>query len=248
MRKDTYYTDPTEVDQRVFAKLGPPDHYLRRVKQVINVERLRTLVTDCYSPAMGRTAADPVRWIKLDFLQFHYMLSDREVMATAQVHVAFRFFLDLSLESRLPVPSLLAQFQTRLGSERHQVRFDQVVSQAREHGLMHDRLRLKDATHIVANIAVPTTLQLVAQTRQRRLESARPYRPEQVAQDETEALRLHQVTADLKDLDRLAARVAHLRAMVAGADRLQQEWDLCLRPPSARVNRLSRRWRWPTGC
>ena len=84
--------------------------------------------------------------------------------------------------------------------------------------------------------------------RQRLLESARPYRPEQVAQDETEALRLHQVTADLKDLDRLAARVAHLRAVVAWADRLQQELGPVPAPPDRTRHRLSRRWRWPTGC
>ena len=223
MLQDTYYTEPTEVDQLVFEKLVPPDHYLRRVKQVINFERFRDQVKDCYSESMGRTAQDPVRMIKLEFLQGHYTLSDREVIAAAQVNVAFRWFLDLSLESRLPVPSLLSQFRTRLGSERHRELFDQVVAQAREHGLMHDRLRLKDATHIVANIAVPTTLALVAQTRQRLLESARPYQPERVAQEEAEAVRLRQVTSDLKDVTRLAARVAHLRAIVAWADRLQHE-------------------------
>src|SRR6266508_4483680 len=98
MLKDNYYTEPTEVDQLVFAKLVPPDHYLQRVKQLLDFERFRELVKDCYSPAMGRTAEDPVRLIKLEFLQFHYRLSDREVIATAQVNVAFRFFLDLSLE------------------------------------------------------------------------------------------------------------------------------------------------------
>ena len=223
MLKDTYYTEPTEVDQLVFAKLVPPDHYLRRVKQLIDFDRFRDLVKDCYSAAMGRTAEDPVRMIKLEFLQCHYTLSDRDVIAEAQVNVAFRFFLDLSLDSRLPVPSWLSQFRTRLGSERHRGLFDQVVSQAREHGLMHDRWRRKDATHVLANIAVPTTLQLVAQTRQRLLERARFYWPERVAQEEAEAVRLRQVTADLKEVERLAARVAHLRAIVAWADALSQE-------------------------
>lgn len=174
MLKESYYTAPTEIDQLVFAKLVPPDHYLRRVKQCIDFERFRDLVTDCYSPAMGRTAEDPVRMLKLEFLPFHYQLSDREVMAAAQVNIAFRFFLDLALESRLPVPSVLSQFRTRLGVERHQALFDQLVTQAREQGLIRDRLRLKDATHILANIAVPSTLGLVAQTRQRLLAAARP--------------------------------------------------------------------------
>ena len=199
MLKESYYTAPTEMDTLVFEKLVPPDHYLRRVKQCIDFERFRALVKDCYSAAMGRTAEDPVRLIKLAFLQFHYNLSDREVVAAAEVNVAFRFFLDLALESRVPVPSLLAQFRTRLGVERHQALFDQLVTQAREQGLIRDRLRLKDATHILANIAVPSTLGLVAQARQQLLEAARPYAPQRVAAEEAEVARLRQVTADLKD-------------------------------------------------
>ena len=134
MLKESYYTEPTEMDTLIFEKLVPPDHYLRRVKQCLDFERFRDLLKDCYSPALGRTAEDPVRILKLAFLQFHYRLSDREVVATAQVNVAFRFFLDLSLASRLPVPSLLTQFRTRVGVERHQALFDQLVPQAREQG------------------------------------------------------------------------------------------------------------------
>ena len=174
MLKERYYTDPTEVDQMVFAQLVPPDHYLRQVKRLIDFEPFRDLVKDCYSPAMGRTAEDPVRVMKLTFLQFHDNLADRDVMAAAQVNVAFRYVLDRSLTSRLPVPSLLSQFRMRLGMARYQALFDQVVTQARAYGLIRDRLRLKDATHVLANIAVPSTLRLVAQTRQRLLDAARP--------------------------------------------------------------------------
>ena len=34
MLKESYYTEPTELDTLVFEKLVPPDHYLRRVKPV----------------------------------------------------------------------------------------------------------------------------------------------------------------------------------------------------------------------
>ncbi len=231
MLKDNYYTEPTEIDTLVFEKLVPPDHYLRRVKQLSDFERFRDLVADCYSPAMGRTAHDPVRMIKLAFLQFHYTLSDREVIATAQVNVAFRFFLDLSLESPWPVPSLLTQFRMRLGTERHQVLFDQLVTQAREYGLIRDRLRLKDATHVLANIAVPSTLRLVAQTRQRLFDTARPYAPEQVATDEAEAELVRQATADLPDMERLVARGAHLRALVAWGDTGHQTLEIMSTAP-----------------
>ncbi|MGB9724007.1 MAG: IS1182 family transposase [Chloroflexia bacterium] len=198
----------------------PADHYLRRVKALIDFEAFRDLLRDVYSPNRGRPAEDPVLLVKLEFLEFHYGLSDREVIAEAQVNVAFRFFLDLSLDSPLPSPALLSQFRTRLGEERHQALFDEIVRQAREHGLVKDRLRLKDATHVVANVAVPAALELVAQVRQRLLEALRPYAPERVAEEEREASIIRTATADLKDEERLAYRVAHLQQIVAWADEL----------------------------
>jgi len=239
MLKESYYTEPTKMDTLVFEKLVPPDHYLRRVKQCLDFERFRDLLKDCYSAAMGRTAEDPVRMLKLAFLQFHYRLSDREVVAAAQVNVAFRLFLDLSLESRLPVPSLLAQFRTRLGVERHQALFDHLVTQAREQGLVRDRLRLKDATHVLANIAVPSTLRLVAQTRQRLLEAARPDAPERVAAEEAEAAVVRQATADLPDTDRLVARVRQLQRIVAWADGVQQNLGPLLASPDPERTRFA---------
>ena len=236
MLKERDDTEPTEVDQMVCAQLVPPDHSLRQVKRVIDCEQFRDLVKDCDRPAMGRTAEDPVRVMKLTFLQFHDHLSDREVMAAAQVHVACRYVLDLSLTSRLPVPSVLSQFRTRLGVARYQALFDQVVTPAREYGLIRDRLRLKDATHVLANIAVPSTLRLVAQTRQRVLDAARPYAPEQVAADEAEAEVVRQATVDLPDMDRLVARVTHLRAIVTWADAVQQALgSLPVAPDKART-------------
>jgi len=77
---------------------------------------------------------------------------------------------------------------------------------------------------------LPSTLRLVAQTRQGLLDAARPYAPARVAAEEAEMDRLRQVTTDLKDVDRLAHRAAHLRARVAWADGLQQ--DLGPRPAS----------------
>ena len=174
MLKERYDTEPTEMATLIFETLVPQDHDLRRVKPCVDVERFRALVTDRDSPAMGRTAEDPVRMIKLAFLPFHDHLSDREVMAAAQVNVAFRFFLDLALESHLPVPSWLVQCRTRLGVERHQALLDQLVTPAREQGLVRGRLRLKDATPVLANLAVPSTLRLVAQTRHRLLAAACP--------------------------------------------------------------------------
>lgn len=221
MLKSTYYAPPTETDVLVFQKLIPQDHYLRQVAQVIDFERVRSLVKDCYSARMGRGAEDPVRLMKLCFLQHHYRLSDREVIAQAQVNVAYRWFLNLSIESALPVPSLLSQFRTRLGVDRYEALFDEILRQARAQGLVKDRLRLKDATHIIANIAIPSALGLVAQCRDHLLKCARPYVSEKVVEELIRADQIRVSTSDLKDEDRLLQRVSHLYEIVIWADELQ---------------------------
>jgi hypothetical protein len=102
-----------------------------------------------------------------------------------------------------------------LGAAAYEQIFQDLVAQAREHGLVKDRLRLKDATHVLANIAIPSTLTLVAQTRDRLLVAARPYAAEQVAEEEAEVVRMRSATADLPDAERLLHRVTHLRTLVA---------------------------------
>jgi transposase len=221
-------SNPVELsdqDQLLFATLVPADHYLRQVKAVVDFERYRADLLTHYSPVHGRPAEDPIRLLKLGLLQIHYNLSDREVIATAQVNVAFRYFLDLPLTASLPHPSLLTIFRARLGASGYQRIFDGVVAQARAAGLIKDRLRIKDATHVLANIAVPSTLRLVAQVRQRLLDAAGPFAAEQVAAERAHALAIQTATRDLGAAERLLQRVAHLRQIVVWTDGLVATWE-----------------------
>src|SRR3954470_4999808 len=222
MLKAEYAVVPTERDLVVFEKLIPADHYLRRLKVAIDFEPCRALVADCYAAGMGAPAVDPVRLLKLSLLQFQYDLSDSQVLRQAQVNVAFRFFLDLSLDSPLLVPSLLSQFRTRLGVERFTGVFNDLLRQARAHGLVKDRLRLKDATHLIANIAIPSTLQLVAQTREQVLVAAEGFAASEVAGQRAQIDAMRTATADLRDEQRLLARVTHLRVLGVWGEQGQQ--------------------------
>src|SRR4029453_4905556 len=157
MLRAEYYQEPTELDEVIFEKCIRADHFRRRLKAAIDFESCRALVADCYAAGMGAPAEDPVRLLKLSLLQFQYDLSDSQVLRQAQVNVAFRFFLDLSLESPLPVPSLLSQFRTRLGVERFTRIFNDLLRRARAHGLVKDPLRFEGATHLSATIAIPSS-------------------------------------------------------------------------------------------
>lgn len=226
MLKPPEYLPPTPRDLEIFEATVPADHYLRRVHQLIDLDACRDRLAAVYHPTQGRPALEPILLLKLEFLQYHYNLSDREVIDQAHYNMAFRFFLDLSLTSPLPHPTSLTHFRQRLGPDRHQEVFDTLVAQARTQGLIKDRLRLKDATHLLANIAIPATIALVAQTRERLLAAAQPYDGPRVAAERQQAQNIRQATVALAGEERLLQRVAHLRSLVAWVD------DLVQRPPA----------------
>jgi len=218
-----HYVPPTEPDRKVFDLLIPPDHFLRRAAQVIDFERLRPLLAPCYSPDQGRPAMEPVLLLKLEFLQYHDRLSDQKVVDAAQVNVAYREFLGLSMESSLPHPSLLSYFRGRLRAEVHRQVFDDIVAQAREQGLVKDRLRLKDATHVIADVAVPATIGLVAGIRDRLLDAMAPYDAEWAEGQRVRAELIRVESAEASAEQRLEVRVTHLREILVWADDFVQQ-------------------------
>ena len=153
--------------------------------------------------------------LKILFLRFHYKLSDRQVMARIQTDMAFRWFLDLPLRSPVPNHTDGTYFRQRIGAECFGQVFQELVTQAREAGLVKDRLRLKDATHLLADVADVQPLQLAAQVRERLLQAAEPFFAAWVAAQRTQVETLRQTTAEFPDDERLAARVEHLREMTA---------------------------------
>jgi len=230
LSSEPLYVSATERDQEIFEATVRQDHYLRRVKSVIDFERLRPLLADAYCDDQGRPAIEPLLMLKLEFLQYQYTLSDREVIERSRCNMAFRYFLGLSLHSALPHPTSLTCFRQRLGAGRHQQVFDAVVGQAREQGLVKDRLRLKDATHVIANIAIPSTIALVAQTRDRLLQALESWAAESVEQHRQRAEQIRQSTADLLGPERLVQRVAHLRELVAWAKTLGEGAEFVAAP------------------
>lgn len=207
-----------DAERRLYERIVPEGHFLRQLLRVVDFESFRPVLTSAYSPDQGRPALDPVILLKLEVLARQYRYSDREVMAGARYNIAYRLFLGLSLESPLPHHTSMTYFRHRLGAQRLQQIFDLLVGQARRQGLVKDRLRLKDATHIIANIAVPSTIRLVAEVRDQLLEALRPFAPDRVAAEEQRAEAIRLGTEDVKDEERLLQRVSHLRAVLPWAD------------------------------
>ena len=86
------------------------------------------------------------------FLQFLYDLSDREVEEQINLHLACKWFAGLQPEETPPDHSTLCRFRSRLGPEKFQAIFNEIIQRARHAGLIHDRLRIIDATHLQAKV------------------------------------------------------------------------------------------------
>jgi transposase len=222
MLQNESYQPLSDIERQLFTRLVPPQHFLRQLLHVVDFERFRPTLAGSYCPGEGRPALDPVFMLKLDLLSIQYRYSDRELMRQVQVNMAYRLFLDIGCETTLPHHTTMTYFRDRVGAEALQKIFHGVLGQARELGLVKDRLRLKDATHLIANIAIPTTICLVAQMRDQVLEAAEPFAPDQVAVEWQHADVVCASSEDLPDVQRLVGRVQHLREVVSWADALPQ--------------------------
>jgi transposase len=215
----------SEFDLQVFETFVPPDHHLRKALQVIPWDDFEDRLAAFYHPTLGQPPELPVRMLKFEYLRYHYQLSDRQVIARAKTDMAFRYFLQVDRYDLLPDPSSLCRFRGRLGQEGFRQVFDQIVATARQNGLVKDRLRIKDATHVIADIALPSTLALVAQTRDKLLAAAEPFDPLRVAGERIGLELLRESTKGQSDQERLLRRVTHLREMLAWIDELPAPED-----------------------
>ncbi len=136
----------------IYEDLIPKDHLLRRIAGAVDFGFVRELVADCYCPGNGRPSWDPLVLFRVVFVQFLYDLSDRQVQEQVNLHLACKWFVGLQPEEAGPDHSTLCRFRARLGPQKFQAIFNQIVHQARAAGLVHDRLRILDATHLRAKV------------------------------------------------------------------------------------------------
>lgn len=226
MLGDLFRPQLSQFDLQVFEAFIPPDHYLRRALEVIPWDDFDDILAEYYCADLGRPPELPVLMLKLQYLCYHHNLSDGQVIERSKTDLSFRYFLQVDSRHQLVDPSSLCRFRGRLGKDGFHKVFDKVVATAREHDIVKDRLRIKDATHVIADIAIPTTLALVAQTRDKLLAAAEPFDSLRVEGERINIELLQESTKGHKDQARLLTRVTHLREMLAWIDELPTPEDV----------------------
>lgn len=232
----------SDEDLRIFDLLLPYDHVLQDFLNLIGWEAIASKLEPFFSPNMGRPGIPPIYLLKLEFLRYYYRLSDSEVVERCRSDIAFRWFLQLPIRSEPPDATTLCKFRGRIGQEGFQQVFNQIIHQAREAGLVKDRLRLKDASHVIASIAIPTSLQLLAQLRDRLLREVAAIDPVVANGFQTSMDQTRQET-DQGDVSvRLEKRVALLRDILAWIDQYKPaDREACAWQALQKTRRLAKK-------
>lgn len=134
-------------------ELMPQEHFLRDLDKFIDFDFIYDNVTDLYSNT-GRPLIDPVVMIKMLLIGYIYGIdSERKLEQEITVNIAYRWFLGIDFDERVPDHSTISQLRRRKfdGTTVFRDVFDEIVRKCIEAGLIDGKLLLTDSTHIRAN-------------------------------------------------------------------------------------------------
>jgi transposase len=145
---------PRRLDQPIAVSLDalvPRDHFYRHLEAKLDLSFVRDWTRERYAER-GRPSIDPVVFFKLQLVMFFEGIrSERQLIATASLNLAHRWYLGYALGEDLPDHSSLTRIRQRLGIEIFERFFEQVVDLCQEAGLVWGQELYFDATKVAAN-------------------------------------------------------------------------------------------------
>jgi len=146
-------TQKSFFDTQIYDRLIPQDHILVRLNRIIDWSFLEEECRQYYSQ-LGKKGESPVKLFKMLLLAYLYDRSEREIEEDCTLNLAFKYFLGLEADEAAPDHSTLSRFRDRIGVEGFKAIFNHIVGLARQKGLVSDKLRIVDSTHLQANVDV----------------------------------------------------------------------------------------------
>ncbi len=149
--------------QYICEKLIPPESFYRKFKEIIDPLIQDKDFASMYCIDNGRPPISPGLLAKAMILQFYKDYSDRDMERACMYDIEIKYALGLRLDERAFDHSSLGDFRKRLHkSEKEKAVFDKVLNQLIAQKLIkEDEVQRIDATHVIADVAIPTMVTLV---------------------------------------------------------------------------------------
>lgn len=162
-------------DHMIYEKVIPKNHLLIRISEIFTFNFVYELLNDKYSD-IGRNSIDPIIMVKIMLLEYLYNLSDGEVVERIQTDMAFRWFLGLGIDDKVPDDTTISFFRTqRLGKKDIEDIFNKIVSQCIDMKLVKNRRHLIDSTDVAANVNYPSEKQLARRAYDKMIKELKSY-------------------------------------------------------------------------
>ena len=141
------------IIMRTIEELVPQEHDVRKLDSCMDWDFIYPLVKDLYSD-FGRPSIDPVVLFKMVFINILFGIhSMRRTCKEIQVNLAYRWFLGIAMEDKVPNYSTWSQnYIRRYGDSEvfHHI-FIRILKQAIEYGFVDLETVYGDSTHQKAN-------------------------------------------------------------------------------------------------
>lgn len=143
--------------------LIPPESHYRKFREVVWPLLKDDDFTSMYCQDNGRPPIPPRLLAMALLLQFHRDLSDREMERACMYDLEVKYALGLRLDERPFDHSSLGDFRQRLLTHgKEKLLFDRILARLVEEKLIEkEEIQRIDATHIIADVAIPSMVQLV---------------------------------------------------------------------------------------
>jgi transposase len=145
---------PHRLDESIAVSLEdlvPASHFYRHLEAKLDLSFVRDWTQELYA-VRGRPSIDPVVFFKLQLVMFFEGIrSERQLIETASLNLAHRWYLGYPLDEELPDHSSLTRIRQRLGIDIFQRFFEKVVDLCQEAGLVWGQELYFDATRVRAD-------------------------------------------------------------------------------------------------
>ncbi len=147
----------------ICEELIPPESYYRKFKEIVAPLMDELDFETMYCQDNGRPPISPKLLAMVLLLQFYKNLSDREMERACMYDIEIKYALGLKLNERPFDHSSLGDFRKRLlDNGQSKMIFDKILNRLIDLELIkRDEIQRIDATHMIADIAIPTVVALV---------------------------------------------------------------------------------------
>src|SRR4030066_2503737 len=147
----------------IYEKLIPEDHVLCKINKQVDFSFVNQTCKDLYSKNQGRPVIYlPEIMFRSAIVQYLNDYSDRDMEEAARYNIIIKWFIGIPIEDHSYDHSALGDFRDRLGENRWKKLFFIILKQIEDAGFAKGN-QSTDASHVIANIAIPGTIGLIRQ-------------------------------------------------------------------------------------